>query len=317
VNGRSQIIAVGGGKGGVGKSVLSAHLAVALGQLGQRVLLIDADFGGANLHTLLGCPPPSLSLSDLLRKTAAFVDVVVPTGHPGVSLVGGAFDSIDVANMQHGQKQRLLRDLTRHFYDDQNTTLIVDLGAGTSFNTLDFFLSSDIGIVVALPEPTSVENAFRFVKAAFFRHLGTLEKSCGIEELMSLARAQRTPTLMMPGDVARAATAQVERDAPLWTSELRRHLALFRPQLVMNQLLPEDTHVIVDAATTSRRFLGVPLDVLGTIDHDGHVCRAVRMRQPLSVAAPQSPAWRDIVDIARKLLPAVGSPVVSMRGRVA
>ena len=201
-----RIIAVGGGKGGIGKSMVSANLGVALAQAGHKVLLVDADLGGANLHTCLGVGPPESTLSDFLRRGKANLEeVMVATGVPGLSLIAGAQDSLDAANLKYAQKQKLLRTLLAQTAD----YLILDLGAGTSFNTLDFFLLADHGLLVVLPEPTSVENAYRFVKAAFFRKLQQVESQYGIQDLVEGALSTREGGLRTLHDVV----AQVRRKA--------------------------------------------------------------------------------------------------------
>ncbi len=96
-----RIWAVGGGKGGVGKSLLAVNLGVALARSGKRCILLDADFGGANLHTLLGLSNPSVTLTDLLtRKAPRLSDVVVPTQTPGLFLISGSRAQLDQANIK-------------------------------------------------------------------------------------------------------------------------------------------------------------------------------------------------------------------------
>src|SRR3954467_12307679 len=88
-----QIWSVGGGKGGIGKSLLTASLGWQLAQLGKRVLLLDADLGGANLHTCLGIPNPERTLGDFIRRQVPKIeDVIVDTGIPGMQLISGASD---------------------------------------------------------------------------------------------------------------------------------------------------------------------------------------------------------------------------------
>ncbi|HEX8435873.1 P-loop NTPase, partial [Archangium sp.] len=193
-----RIIAVGGGKGGIGKSLVSANLGVALASRGQRVLLVDADLGGANLHTCLGVGQPTATLSDfMLRPKARLEDVIVPTGVPNLSLIAGALDVLDAANIKYAQKQRLLRGLQTQSVD----YLILDLGAGSSFNTLDFFIIADHCVLVLLPEPTSVENAYRFIKAAFYRRLQQVEAQYGIENLVERALSTREGAARTPFEI--------------------------------------------------------------------------------------------------------------------
>src|SRR5687768_3047212 len=163
-----KVIAVGGGKGGIGKSLVSANLGIALAGRGASVVMLDADLGGANLHTCLGVAQPTVSLSDFIdNRVGRLEDTIVSGGVERLGLIAGAHDTLDAANPKHAQKARLLRHLRALDVD----YVILDLGAGTTFNVLDFFLAADLGLVVLLPEPTSIENAYRFIKAAFFRRM--------------------------------------------------------------------------------------------------------------------------------------------------
>src|SRR5262245_30576797 len=88
-----QIWSIGGGKGGIGKSLLTASLGWQLAQLGKRVLMVDADLGGANLHTCLGIPNPERTLGDFIRRQVAKIeDIAVETGVSGLRLISGASD---------------------------------------------------------------------------------------------------------------------------------------------------------------------------------------------------------------------------------
>ncbi|HSN14611.1 MAG TPA: P-loop NTPase, partial [Anaeromyxobacteraceae bacterium] len=158
-----RIIAVGGGKGGIGKSMISANLGIELARRGKRVVMVDADLGGANLHTTLGIDVPKRTLTDFIERRVAKIDeVVTPTGIENLGLISGALDHLDAANPRYAQKMRFLRHVQQMDVD----FAILDLGAGTHLNVLDFFLVADHGVLVLVPEPTAVENAYRFVKAA-------------------------------------------------------------------------------------------------------------------------------------------------------
>src|SRR5262245_29791260 len=88
---RRQVWCLGGGKGGIGKSLLTASLGWQLARMGKRVVLVDADLGGANLHTCLGLNTPEHTLGDFIqRRVEKIEDVVVETGTPGLRLVSGA-----------------------------------------------------------------------------------------------------------------------------------------------------------------------------------------------------------------------------------
>ena len=159
-----RIWAIGGGKGGVGKSVLAANLGVVLAKRRQRVVVVDADLGGANLHTLFGMPDPELTLSDYIdRNVPSLDDIVLSTSVPGLHLVSGAHALLEMANPKHGQKSRILRHIQKLDADH----VILDLGAGTGINVLDFFLAARKGVLVVVPEPTSMGTESCWLSARF------------------------------------------------------------------------------------------------------------------------------------------------------
>lgn len=291
-----RIIAVGGGKGGIGKTLVSVNLSIALAQLGQRVVVVDADLGGANVHTCLGIAQPQTTLTDFVsRKVARLEDVKLPSGVPNLSLIGGASDSLDVANLKFQQKQKLLRNLQTLDAD----TVVLDLGAGTHFNVLDFFLVAHHGVLVLLPEPTSIENAYRFIKSAFFRKLQDMEEALGMEDLIDSALATREGAVRTPLEfVARA--KQIDPEAGV---RLEQELERFRVRLVVNQSRgggDEDVgHAVVSAW---RKFFGLNLDYLGAISYDDEAWRAVRKRKPLIVEKPESASALALRRIAQNLL---------------
>lgn len=291
-----RIIAVGGGKGGIGKSLVSSNLGVALASRGQRVLLVDADLGGANLHTCLGVNQPTATLSDfLLRPKSRLEDVIVPTGVPNLSLIAGALDVLDAANIKYAHKQRLLRSLQSQSVD----YLILDLGAGSSFNTLDFFIIADHGILVILPEPTSVENAYRFVKAAFFRRLQQVESEYGIERLVERALSTREGANRTPMELVQ----HVRQQSPALAAKLEKELASFRVKLVLNQAR-SDGDAKVGAAVVSawKKFFGLEMDDFGAIRYDDEAWRAVRKRRPIVLEKPESPSALGLQGLADRLL---------------
>jgi flagellar biosynthesis protein FlhG len=292
------IVAVGGGKGGIGKSLVSANLACSLAKLGASVVLLDADLGGANLHTCLGIAQPRLTLSDFIeRRVAKLDDVAVETGIEGVRLVSGALDSLEAANPKHAQKTKLIRQLRSL----SARYVLLDLGAGTSLNVLDFFLAADIGIAVLLPEPTSVENGYRFLKAAFMRKLGQLvsESSKTASQageqasLLALVSASRSPT---------EAFAKLAKVSPQLAEGLEAQLKAFRPQVVVNQVRSDDDRQVGSTVLTAwKKFFGLELGFLGTVEFDELVLQAVRSRASLTSQFPFSDAAKALDRLALNL----------------
>jgi flagellar biosynthesis protein FlhG len=279
-----RVISVGGGKGGIGKSLIASNLGIELARRGRRVVLVDADLGGANLHTCLGVEAPKRTLSDFIeRRTESIEDVVTPTGIPNLGLVSGALDHIDAANPRYAQKMRLLRHVQAMDVD----YAIMDLGAGTHLNVLDFFLVSDHGVLVLVPEPTSVENAYRFVKAAFWRRMRNVVSVYGYDPL--LRSLLSTSAFQSPLELV---NALAEHD-PEAGENLARQLAQFRPRLIVNQARSaQDIEMGTAVVSAWRKYFGLEMDYLGAIDYDDEMWRTVRARRPLLIEQPGSRAAR-------------------------
>jgi len=161
-------ISVGGGKGGVGKSVVAANLAVAISDLGFRTVLVDSDLGAANQHTLFGIDRPGQSLQAFLDKDVrSLEEIASPTGAPRLFLVPGIGAVPGAANLNHAQKLKVMR----HIRKLDAEVVVIDVGAGVSFNVLDFFELGDLRLVVSSPQLPAMQNAYCFLKAAVHRGL--------------------------------------------------------------------------------------------------------------------------------------------------
>jgi flagellar biosynthesis protein FlhG len=153
------IYPIGGGKGGVGKSFVTASLGALLASRGKSVALVDLDLGASNLHTFLGVTAPGDGLNRFLDRTESQLERVAADTHiADLCLISSSNCSMEVANLFFAQKVKLINAIRRLPFD----YVFLDLGAGTNFNTLDFFLTSQRGVFICTPEPTSIENAFRF-----------------------------------------------------------------------------------------------------------------------------------------------------------
>ena len=162
------IIPIAGGKGGVGKSLIAANLAIVLARLGHKTIGIDLDLGAANLHSCLGLSggtPPGLAR--FLRSTdqAPLESYLARTPHRNLHLLAGDEGNPFLAQLNVAQQRRLvqqIRALPAEY-------VILDLGAGSSFSTLDFFRIAHKGLLVTTPEITSLQNLMNFLKNLAFR----------------------------------------------------------------------------------------------------------------------------------------------------
>ncbi len=158
--------AIGGGKGGVGKSVVTLMLGTMLARKGKRVVLVDADLGGSNLHTLAGIRYPIYTLADFMqRRVDNIEDVMMLTPINNMRIICGADDILGLANPKHTQKERVLNNLKKIDAD----VILLDLGAGTSYTSMDFFLYAPNKLVIFTPQITSIQNAYGFIKSSLYR----------------------------------------------------------------------------------------------------------------------------------------------------
>jgi flagellar biosynthesis protein FlhG len=287
---------VGGGKGGIGKSLLAASLGWQLARLGKRVVLVDADLGGANLHTCLGLQSPDRTLADFIQRRAERIeDVVLETGFPRLRLVSGASDFLGAANIKYPQKVRVLNRIRALDVD----VVLMDLGAGSSFNIVDFFLIADLGVLIVVPEPTSIENAYRFIKSALYRRLRSVAQSEAIRQIVDQAMdPKNSHGIRSPLDLL----ARVERADAQAAPPLEREIAQFHPRFVVNEVRDEADlavgHQIVAACS---RHLGVRASFAGFVHYDDAVWRAVRRRKLFMVDSPHCRAAEEVRQLARGL----------------
>lgn len=158
--GSTWTVAVTSGKGGVGKTQVSANLAIGLAQQGMRVLLLDADLGLASLDLALGARPRG-DLVHVVRGEASLSDVLVPIAH-GVDLVPACPGRYEMANLDDRSRDRLL-DLVYELAESYDV-LLVDTGAGIGASTIAFAAEADEVILVATPDPSSLRDAYAMAK---------------------------------------------------------------------------------------------------------------------------------------------------------
>jgi flagellar biosynthesis protein FlhG len=291
-----RVWAIGGGKGGVGKSVIAANLGVLLAQAGSRVVLVDADLGGANLHTLLGIANPKLTLSDFVaRRVPSLAKIMMPTNTDGLWLVSGARALLEIANPKYAQKEKILRHMCALPADH----VIVDLGAGSAFNVLDFFLAAHRGILVVTPEVTSVENAYHFLKAAFFRKLKKAEPRRRVRTVINAVMKEREQRgIRSPKDLI----TQVMLTDPIAGAAVLAEASGFSPALVVNRNEhPEDRRLGEGICLACREYFGNDMECLAHLADDHLLARSVKQRRPTAELYPQSSFVRALRELAGHL----------------
>jgi len=291
------VLAVGGGKGGVGKTFVTANLALALAQLGQRVVAVDADLEGANLHTCLGVAAPQLSLSDFVaQREDDLGKLVIETSHSNLHVIAGTHANLGDAQPSHLRRVQLMRALRRLPAD----VVLLDLGAGMHPSVLDYFLISEDGLLVLQPEPTSVENAYTFLRAAFYRRLRLAMVGHGVRKLVTQAMDQRNERgIRTPLDLLR----EIEAIDPVEGRRFVKTMRAFRPRLVINGVRSaEDVKLGFAVSSVCRKYFGLEAESLGYVSHDEAARRSVVARRPLLEFSERSDAAIYLQRIARKLV---------------
>jgi len=295
LRGARHLLAIGGGRGGVGKSLVAQNLAVYFAQLGKNVTLVDLDSTGSNMHTQFGIPahtfPPPVDgpLDDLARA-------LVPTSVPGLSILPGPHDAIEPPlQLRAGRKSRWLARLRSLPCD----YLVIDVGPGHAHLALDIMLAADFAICVSVPEPPAIEATYRFVRAAYRRRLRrSLVKDRFRLSLVDRAIKEigRLPT---PLEVVKALSKNDKNLAELAWSEAQRT----RLYLAVNQTrVRTDLELAGAMSALCRRHYGITLEELGWVEQDDTVWLSVRRRKPLLIDSATSKAARNIERIARRVV---------------
>jgi len=291
----AHIISIASGKGGVGKSVFVANLGAAMARAGTRVVLADLDTGGANLGYLFGLFQPPHTLSDFFRRTVASLDEValqVP-GHRGLRVLPGSGETLATANPSHGTKKRMLRHLRKLDAD----VVLVDIGAGSGLDALDFFLNADERLVVATPDPTSVLDAYRFIKLAGIRLVvnalvgrRTVKKSIAEQDFASVDAVVAALDEHLPP----------EEVGPL-RELIAKTVAAYKPSLVLNRVDNAGMVNVKKLSSLLRRYCGGELELLAEIPEDPAVRQSVRSYSLFTDAQPAAPASVALNAAARRV----------------
>lgn len=291
------LIGLAGPKGGVGKTVLSANLAVSLARAGLKTIVADLDLGGANLQALFNLSGSGPNLAQFVHHKTELAELVKPTGIDNLSLILGATDVVGLANLIHWQKLKLISQLRKL----PAQAVIIDLGAGSTLNTLDIYGACPIKLLVSTPEMTAVLNAYGFLKSLIFRlfllELKRLKCVPGydiVEEAAHPSAGGPATIETVIGDVA-----GVDEDAAV---ELKKIVAGLNPWLVMNMIQhPDEVRAGQALIKLARKRLGIEIGHLGEVAQDPAVRRSITAMTPLLAGSDPGPAAEAIGRIGRWL----------------
>ncbi|MDH4028127.1 MAG: P-loop NTPase [Nitrospirota bacterium] len=268
---RRQLWAIGGGKGGVGKSLMTVMLGASLTRWGKKVILVDADLGGSNLNLLTGITHPPYTLVDFMQnRVDSIEEITLDTPIDNLKVICGADDILGIANPKDTQKTRLLNNLKKLDAD----FILLDLGAGTSYTTLDFFLFAPNRIIVMSPQNTAIQNAYGFVKTCLLRKLSR-EFSDDPECMRLINRCSDSGEEEKIGTIVKLREA-FEKLGPEQIADLSACIDEFNFGLVVNMAKEQkDINLGRSFIKVANDYMTLKPENLGYITHDKRLERSI------------------------------------------
>ena len=293
-----KIIPIAGGKGGVGKSVLAVNIALSMAMYGKKVVLVDLDLGGSNVHTLLGEKNNRPGIGNLVSGPEYGIDdLVAPTRWKNLLYVPG-----DVLVYGLGEIDKELKTkVVKNILDIDADYIIIDLGGGTNFTVVDFFLISNSGLIVTTPQNTAVMNAYSFLKNYVFRFLRRAFASNGdVTEYLQDTVKEKRPEHRKT--VTQVVAEIGERDS-LAGEKAEAFLDVIQPKLLLNKVRgPVDVALAEGLRDLCSRNLSINLECLGTVMNSDEVDESVELQNPFIVDYPDGVVTAEIHRIAQKII---------------
>jgi flagellar biosynthesis protein FlhG len=292
-----KIWAIGGGKGGIGKSLFTVNMGVGLANMGKKVIVFDSDLGGANLHTLLGIKFVKYNLNDYINKTCELEQTILPTSINNLWLISGADGILGSANPSYFQKMKTIKCFNKLEADN----ILVDLGAGSSYNVLDFFNSADEKFVIFSPEPTSIQNVYGFLKSAIYRKLiRTFKGNKPLMDTIKKAIDPKNERKVSTMDELSKIVYEANQDGH---NIFRQTVNNYRPNTIINMLKNKgEQNIALGLNMTVKKFLNLDMNYLGCLESDDIVSESVKAMTPFMKMSPNARVSKSINKIIRKLV---------------
>ncbi|MFQ5865465.1 MAG: P-loop NTPase [bacterium] len=292
---QNKLYAIASGKGGVGKTVLTVSLGVGLAKVGNQVIMVDADLGGADLHICMGVLEPKYTYFDFYTlQRESLSDIVLETCVDNLQMISGACGTLGLANPKYFQKLRFIRELKKL----QADFILVDLGAGSSLSVIDFFLLADEPILVMAPEPTSVHEVFGFIKICLMRKLNRAFKyHPKILETLAKEEVNRPGRIQLTANELLKQIVQIEGDA---ADIFNTVVESFQPKLILNMVREqEDLKEAQALQSAAKELLSLQVEYLGHVSYDPTVAEAVNKTKPFLLHDPDSQASQDLTELIK------------------
>lgn len=258
---KSEIWAIGGGKGGTGKSIITTTLGICLAKQGKKVSLVDADLGGANLHSFLRIKKPKKSLTDFFEKKSSLKEIIIKTGVPNLQLIVGDINTFNPTSIKYTQKLKFFR----HIISINSEFILIDLGAGTHLNTIDSFLLADKKIVVTVPQITSIENSYNFIKKVLFRKINRILRDHQLKDVARNAWKNRNVNEIKN---IKTFLYYLKKSSNQIKNLIDKELENFKIDIILNQVRdPNDIEIGFSIKSLLIKYLGIDVNFSGYIKY--------------------------------------------------
>ena len=267
-------LAIGGGKGGVGKSLIASQLGILLAKMGCRVILVDADPHGANLHTFFGLEDPHVSLGDVLLGQQSAQSSILPTGIPQLGLLSGLYqdlritpDAADAVSFAHA-----LAELDAQI-------VLLDVGSGVHPWSTRLFSLAEQGLLVVQPSFQAIEREYFFLRKICAWHVANSISA-------PIALQNWLPVSWL---------AQVKNKDKQLAISLRQALQK-QPLFCLVNGVRQATEATLDQeiAAVSERFFSLRISALGALPYDERLLVPQHLRRPLVELYPDAP-WVEML----------------------
>lgn len=290
-----EIWAVGGGKGGTGKSFMASNMAISLAKNGHKVTLIDVDIGGANLHSFLGVSQPKKTLTDFFEKQSPLAELKARSGINNLSFIAGDVNSLASDTVRYSQKLKLFR----HIRNLNSKYVIIDVGAGSHNNVIDTFLIADKKIAVLLPEVLAVENLYHFIKNALFRKLKSTLKPFGFREFVELVwKNKENYKIKNLWELI----SWLKANFPFIEEILDEGLYDFKIYFILNRVMyRQDMALGTFIKSGFTRFLNIETHYVGYVENDENVVKSLAQQVPFMRFSRSSSTIQEIENCVENL----------------
>lgn len=292
------IIPIASGKGGVGKSILAANLSISLARLGCSVVVVDLDLGASNLNTYLGVSNNYPGIGDYLKTgDMRFGDLLVQTSIPNLRFLPGDGRIPFMANITYEQRRVLLREIRRLSVD----YIILDLGAGSQFNTLNFFGLTPTGFLLTTFETPAIMNFIMFLRNFMLRELSSSVRKN--KQVVAMLKAQYNQPMAAKPLTVSSLIRKIRTIDPQMAEHAVKTIGKYRPRIIFNMVdTPDDLAIIPKIDNILNQGLSVHAEFFGCIFYDEIVRMASRKKKVLALQYQESIVSKSISHIAGHIL---------------